>query len=343
MKRIAFFLVVVIALISIYAYPGVAAPLASLPDDLTVLSVGSYTREREVRLLGGWWMYSFKVNVASTGKLPLAGVCGTVRSTSSSVKVIDPEVCFPDINAGGPATSKGTFTIWTNKRLSGPSYTLSNLSWTYSSLKITADPSPLAIQQGAPYNTLSYYVTLSTSAPKKYYVLFHQAVPEGITVTEKPLLTREMNQSDTWHVTEFATAPAAMTGDITARAWILNTLQQAETAVHVSVTSTPPALSVDTLRSWPPALELNTPTDVSFTIAVRGSSLPASLTLQKQNASGGWDDFGVLTDSGQDGDVHAGDGIYGRMVEDLIASIEGTLVFRAVSPREGKAPPIPSP
>ena len=70
------------------------------PDDLTVLSVGSYTRQREVKLSSGWWMYSFKVNVTSTGKLPLGGVCGQVKSSSSSVKVIDPEVCFPDIPAG---------------------------------------------------------------------------------------------------------------------------------------------------------------------------------------------------------------------------------------------------
>ena len=267
MKRIAFFLVVVVLLIGMYAHPGVAAPPESLPDDLTVLSVGSYTREREVRLLGGWWMYSYKMNVTSTGKLPLAGVCGQVRSSSSSVKVIDPEVCFPEIPAGGSATSKGTFTIWTNKRLSGSP---TNLSWIYSSLKITADPSPLAIQKAAPYNALSYYVTLSTSAPKKYYVLFHQAVPEGITITEQPLLTREMNQAGTWRVTEFVSAPAAMESDITARAWILNTLQQAEATVPVSVTPTPPPPQLGILRSWPPALGLDTPTDVSFTIAVSG-------------------------------------------------------------------------
>jgi len=211
MKRIALFLVVLVSVIGMYA----ATFAAYGPDDLTVLSVGSYTRQREVKLSGGWWMYSFKVNVASTGKLPLAGVCGQVKSSSSSVKVIDPEVCFTDIPAGGSATSKGTFTIWTSKRLSGSP---SNLSWTYSSLKIAADPSPLAIQQGAPYNALSYYVTVSTSAPKKYYVLFHQAVPEGVIITEQPLLTRQINRSDTWQVAEYVSAPGATTGEITARA-----------------------------------------------------------------------------------------------------------------------------
>ena len=255
------------------------------PDDLTVLSVGSYTREREVKLPGGWWMYSFKMNVASTSKLPLAGVCGQVKSSSSSVKVIDPEVCFPDIPAGGSATSKGAFTIWTSKRLSGSP---SNLSWIYSSLKITADPSPLAMQKGAPYNALTYYVTLSTSAPKKYYVLFHQAVPEGVTITEQSLLTREINRSDTWQVTEFVTSPEAMTGEITARAWILNTLQQAEVTVPLSVTTTPPPPQLSILGSSPDALQATMETPVRFTIAVSGFPLPQDLSLEQQDISGQW-------------------------------------------------------
>ena len=290
-------------------------------------------KQREIKLSGGWWMYSFKVNVASTGKLPLGGVCGQVRSSSSSVKVIDREVCFPDISAGGSATSKGTFTIWTNKRLSGPP---TNLSWTYSSLKITADPSSLAIQQGTPYNALSYYVTLSTSAPKKYYVLFHQAVPQGITITEQPLLTREMDQSGTWYVTEFVNAPAETTTEITARAWILNTLQRAETTVPVSVTSTPPPPRLGNLGSQPSGLWPSTTTDVQFTIALSGSSLPENITLQKQ-VSGAWVDVGTLTDKGQNGDVQAGDAIYGGVV--TLAAPEGTLVFRATSPSTGGVSP----
>ena len=96
MKRIAVCLVALGLLVGMYA-----TRFARCPDDLTVLSVGSYTREREVKLSSGWWMYSFKMNVTSTGKLPLSGVCGQVKSTSSSVKVIDPEVCFPDIPAKG--------------------------------------------------------------------------------------------------------------------------------------------------------------------------------------------------------------------------------------------------
>ena len=283
-------------------------------------------------------MYNFKVNVASTGKLPLGGVCGQVRSSSSSVKVIDPEVCFPDILAGGSATSKGTFTIWTNKRLSGPP---TNLSWIYSSLKITTDPSSLTIQQGTPYNALSYYVTLSTSAPKKYYVLFHQAVPEGITITEQPLLTREMDQSGTWYVTEFVNAPAETTTEITARAWILNTLQRAETTVPFSVTSTPPPPRLGNLGSWPPAVHPNMPTDVRFTIALSGSSLPASLTLEQQDFNGEWHGFDppiIIADNGQDGDIQAGDAIYGGMVSPITAPNEEALVFRAVSSTGTSAP-----
>ena len=177
---------------------------------------------------------------------------------------------------------------------------------------------------------------MSTSAPKTYYVLFHQAVPQGITVTEKPLLTREMGQSDTWQVTEFVSAPAAMESDITARAWILNTLQQAEATVPVSVTSTPPPPQLGTLGSWPSALHPDTTTDVRFTIAVSGSSLPASLDLE-QEISGSWQVIGTLTDSGQDGDVQAGDGIYGGMVGVSLPH-EGALVFRAVAPTGTSAP-----
>ena len=332
MKRIAVCLVALGLLVGMYAHA-----FAS-PDDLTVLSVGSYTRDREVKLSLGWWMYSFKMNVTNKGKPPLSGVCGQVKSSSSSVKIIDPEVCFPDIPAqgtGGPgtATSKGTFTIWTNKRLSGPP---SNLSWTYSSLKITADPSSLAIQQGAPYNALTYSVTLSTSAPKTYYVLFHQWFPQGIDITEQPLLTREMDQSGTWQVSEYVSASAEMESDITARAWILNTLQQAEATVPVSVTSTPPPPRLGNLGSWPPAVHPNISTDVRFTIAVSGSSLPESLTLE-QEIPGGWQSIATLTDNGQDGDDQAGDAIYGGMVA-LTASDEEALVFRAVSPTGTSAP-----
>jgi uncharacterized delta-60 repeat protein len=322
MKHMAFCLLCVVLLIGIHAHPSVGAP-TSPPDDLAVLTVASYTPVREVKLLSGWWMYSYKMNAKNSGKLPLTNVCGKVKSSSSSVKVIDPEVCFPDIPAGGSAASKGTFTIWTGSRLKASP---SNLSWTYSSLRITADPSVLAIQQGAPYNTLSYYVTLSTSAPKTYYVLFHQWVPQDVSVTEVPR-GWETNQATTWLVTEQVTAPAAMTAEIKAKAWILNTLQEAEVTVPVSVTSAPPPPQFGTLGSWPSAIH-PTPTEIRFTIAMSGSSLPGSLALQQQ-ISGTWSDIATLTDNGQNGDVRAGDAIYGGMA--TLTATQGTLVFRAVS------------
>jgi alpha-tubulin suppressor-like RCC1 family protein len=305
-------------------------------DDLTVLTVASYGRERELKLSGGWWMYSFKMSVKNAGKLPLSGVCGQVRSTSSSVKVIDPEVCFPDIPAGGSAPSKGTFTIWTNKRLAASP---TSLSWTYSSLKITTDPSPLAIQQGTRYNALTYYVTLSTSAPKKYYVLFHQTVPKGITVTENSFLTREISRSDTWQVSEYVSAPAAMSSQITARAWILNTLQQAETTVPVTVTPGPPPPQLGTLGSWPDALQVGVEATVRFSIPISGT-LPASLTLEQQDINRQWHPLVpsvTLTDSGPPGDIQAGDALYGG-VATLTPSSEGTLLFRASSPTGASAP-----
>ena len=99
------------------------------PDDLTVLSA-SYTKVCETRLLFGWWLYRYKLNVVNNGSTPLANVCGQVKSSSSSVKVIDPEVCFPEIPAGGSATSKGTFTFMAKNP------DTSSLSWIYSSLRI---------------------------------------------------------------------------------------------------------------------------------------------------------------------------------------------------------------
>jgi uncharacterized delta-60 repeat protein len=317
MRRIALCGLALLLFFSFFSLPAHA-------DDLTVLTAASYSRERELKLPGGWWMYSFKMSVNNKGKFPLANVCGKVKSTSSSVKVIDPEVCFPDIPAGGSAASRGTFTIWTGSRLKASP---SNLSWTYSSLRITADPSLLAIQQGAPYNTLSYYVTLSTSAPKPYYVLFHQWVPEGITATEVPR-GWETNRTTTWLVTEQITASAGMTAEIRVKAWILNTLQEAEVTVPVSVSATTPPPTLGTLGSWPSALHPNTSTDVRFTISMNGSSLPESLILQQQ-VSGTWANIGTLTDNGQNGDTKAGDAIYGGIAP--LTAPEGILVFRAFS------------
>jgi hypothetical protein len=196
------------------------------PDDLTVLSA-SYTKVRQVPLLLGWWMYSYKLNVTSSGTVPLVNVCGKVKSSSSSVKVIDPEVCFPDISAGGSATSKGTFTF------TAKSPDTSKLSWSYSSLKITADASAPIIEPGT--HELSYFVTLSTSAPKNYYVLFHEWIPAGVNATPDAPLGWETSEAKTWTVTRNITVPAAMASEIKAGAWILNTFQWAEVTVPIEV------------------------------------------------------------------------------------------------------------
>jgi hypothetical protein len=200
------------------------------PDDLTVLSA-SYTKVRQIPLLLGWWMYSYKLNVTSSGTVPLVNVCGKVKSRSSSVKVIDPEVCFPDISAGGSATSKGTFTF------TAKSPDTSKLSWSYSSLKITADASAPIIEPGT--HELSYFVTLSTSAPKNYYVLFHEWIPAGVTATPDAPLGWETSEAKTWTVTRNIMVPAAMASEIKAGAWILNTFQWAEVTVPIDVLAAP--------------------------------------------------------------------------------------------------------
>ena len=167
-------------------------------------------------------------------------------------------------------------------------------------------------------------------------------------MTEKPLLAREISRSDTWQVSQFVTAPAATTGEITAKAWILNTLQQAEATVPVSVTSSPPPAQLGALGSLPDALQVGIETPVHFNIPVSGSSLPASLTLEQENTNGQWQPVmkpgkvtGTLTDSGANGDIQAGDGIYGGTATFTPLS-EGTLVFRASSLPQTQAPPTPS-
>jgi hypothetical protein len=202
-------------------------PLEPQPDDLSVLSVNSYSKVREVRWLLGWWMYSYEMKVNNNGTAPLDNVCGMVRSSSSSVKIIDPEVCFPDIPAGGSATSKGTFTFMAK------GFDASRLSWIYSSIKIAADPADPITETGT--HPLSYYVTLSTSAPKNYYVLFHQWVPEGVTATPDAPLGWETSEATTWTVTQDVTVSAPMASEIKAGAWIINTLQGAEVTVPIQV------------------------------------------------------------------------------------------------------------
>jgi hypothetical protein len=201
-------------------------PPVPQPDDLTVLSA-SYTKTCETRLLLGWWMYSYKVNVRNNGTAPLVNVCGKVKSSSASVKVIDPEVCFPEIPAGGSATSKGTFTV------AAKSPSTSSLSWTYSSLKIAAAPSSSITNPGI--HPLSYYVILSTSVPKNYYVLFHERIPAGVTATPDAPLGWETSEAKTWTVTQDVTVSAPMASEIKAGAWILNTFQGAEVTVPIEV------------------------------------------------------------------------------------------------------------
>ena len=195
------------------------------PDDLTVLSNESYTKICETRLLFGWWLYRYKLNLLNNGSAPLKNVCGQVKSISSSVKVVDPEVCFPDIPAGGSATSKGTFTFMAK------SPNTSGLSWTYSSLKITAKPSAAMSEQGT--YPVTHYVTLSTSAPKTYYVLFHQWIPEGVAVTPDAPLGWSTSEAKTWSVTQDITVPEGLASEIRAKAWLLNTLQEAEVTVPI--------------------------------------------------------------------------------------------------------------
>jgi hypothetical protein len=201
-------------------------PPIPLPDDLTVLSA-SYTKVAQTRLLLGWWAYKYRLNLQNGGTEPLANVCGKVKSGSSSVKVIDPEVCFLDIPAGGSATSKGTFSFMAK------SADTSSLSWIYSSLKIAADPSGPFTEAGT--HPLSYYVTLSTSAPQPYYILFHQWIPAGITVIPDAPLGWETSEANTWTVTQDVTVPAATTSEIRAGAWLLNTLQKAQVTVPIEV------------------------------------------------------------------------------------------------------------
>jgi hypothetical protein len=201
-------------------------PPIPLPDDLTVLSA-SYAKVAQTRLLLGWWAYKYKLNLQNGGTIPLANVCGKVKSTSSSVKIIDPEVCFPDIPAGGSATSQGTFSF------TAKSPDISSLSWIYSSLKIAADPSGPVTEAGT--HPLSYYVTLSTSAPKPYYVLFHQWTPVGVTVMPDAPLGWQTSEANTWTVTQDVTVPAAMTSEIKAGVWLLNTLQEAHVTVPIEV------------------------------------------------------------------------------------------------------------
>ena len=68
----------------------------------------------------GTWLHSYKVEASNGGITTLTNVCGKVSSNSSSVRVVDPEVCFPDIPAGGSATSKGTFTVAVTKKAYTP-------------------------------------------------------------------------------------------------------------------------------------------------------------------------------------------------------------------------------
>ena len=145
------------------------------------------------------------------------------------MKVIDPEVCFPEIPAGGSATSKGTFTFLAKNP------DTSSLSWTYSSLRIETRPDSLVASSEA--QPLSTYVVLSTSIPKSYYVLFHQWLPEGVFVDQAAPFGWTASDAQVWKVDQNVIAPLSIGSDIRAKAWLFNTLQEAEVTVPIDSTA----------------------------------------------------------------------------------------------------------
>lgn len=185
---------------------------------------------------------------------------------------------------------------------------------------------------------IAFTVGLAGAGGQTFNVSFEQNIsPDNgeITLSSDYPGGWSTSTDKTWLVNEFITGVTLGTYKVTSSAAIVETGEVVTSELIVNVFDP----SVETPILWQPGaepagIEPNTPTDVTFSALVSGSSSSLSVMLEQVIDENNHQLVGYLTDDGLNGDLVAGDNVYSGTLT-IPANDIGTLYYRTATSHGG--------
>ncbi|WP_020586170.1 carboxypeptidase regulatory-like domain-containing protein [Desulfobacter curvatus] len=118
--------------VSLYVPQGLAA--VGPNDDLTV---SNYTLISKQRVGRTYFVYTFKADIANSSVYDYQSITATITNSSSGTVMQDGSLSFPDVSAGGAATSTDTFSFKQNRLIA---FSWDNITFIVSATQASVEP-----------------------------------------------------------------------------------------------------------------------------------------------------------------------------------------------------------